>query len=107
MISSSSRLSSSFLLTLKVSNDLLLFLLSLSLSFFLQDHFRDLMRDLYDVMTRSREGWAPPPHKPDVTDIFFVKGSPLSKHDLQRCYVDKAYAVVLLGDREGEYLAGR
>jgi len=57
-------------------------------------------------MTRKREGWARPPSTADTSDIYYVKGSSLSKRDLGRCYVDQAYAVVLLGDRDDENLSG-
>ena len=66
-----------------------------------------MIKALYETMTRTREGWSPPPRQPDIQAISFVKGSPLSKHDLKKCFVEDAYAVVLVGDRDDQSLGSK
>lgn len=65
------------------------------------------MKGLSEAMVTPREGWAKPPEEADLSGIYFVQGTPLRRHDLERCHCQHAYAVVLLGGHDEAKLAGK
>lgn len=64
----------------------------------------------HSTARRLQTRLVPPPHRhpvlgdhgcmrlPSHADIYMVEGSPQSKADLQRCRVQHAHAVILLGE---------